>query len=152
MKYHKLLLDELRFVVYEKGDASLTERLLTKAVTVNENLKSLGYTLAPADIVALAVSPSLDRFYETVKGMMGTVNAAPMYPGFPKQVMKMNAAVFRFHQLVHYFSTYGLELFFGGEVRKGWLPCPEDRGTAAEQATVLPEKVIRLLPAQLLRD
>ena len=108
MHYHKLLLDELRVVVYEKGDASLTEQLLTKAVTVNENLKSLGCPLAPADIVALAVSPSLDRFYETVKGMMGTVNAAPMYPGFPKQVMKMNAAVFRFHQLVHYFSTYGL--------------------------------------------
>ena len=148
MHYHKLLLDELRFVVYEKGDASLTEELLTKAVTVNENLKSLGYTLTPADIVALAVSPSLDRFYETVKGMMGTVNAAPMYPGFPNQVMKMNAAVFRFHQLVHYFSTYGLELLFGGEVRKGWLPCPDDRAEVAAQDTVLPEKVIQLLPAQ----
>ena len=84
MHYHKLLLDELRFVVYEKGDASLTEELLTKAVTVNENLKSLGYTLAPADIAALAVSPSLDSFYETVKDMMGTVDAAPMYPSFPK--------------------------------------------------------------------
>lgn len=148
MHYNKLLLDELRFVVYEKGDASLTEQLLTRAVTVNENLKSLGYTLAPADIVALAVSPSLDRFYETVKGMMGTVDAAPMYPGFPKQVMKMNAAVFRFHQLVHYFSTYGLELIFGGEVRKGWLPSPEDRDEVSEQETVLLEKVIQLLPAQ----
>ena len=148
MKYHKLLLDELRFVVYEKGDASLTEELLTKAVTVNENLKSLGYTLSPADIAALAVSPSLDSFYETVKGMMGTVDAAPMYPGFPQQVMDMDEAVFRFHQLVHYFSTYGLELLFGVEVRKGWLPCPEESGKAAEQDAVLQEKVIRLLPAQ----
>ena len=42
MHYHKLLLDGLRFVVYEKGDASLTEELLTKAVTVNKNLKSHG--------------------------------------------------------------------------------------------------------------
>ena len=148
MKYHKLLLDELRFVVYEKGDASLTEELLTKAVTVNENLKSLGYTLSPADIAALAVSPSLDSFYETVKGMMGTVDAAPMYPGFPQQVMDMDEAVFRFHQLVHYFSTYGLELLFGVEVHKGWLPCPEESGKAAEQDAVLQEKVIRLLPAQ----
>lgn len=148
MDYRKLLLDELRFVVYEKGDAPLTEQLLTKAVTVNENLTSLGYTLAPADIAALAVSPSLDGFYETVKGMTGRVTAAPMYPGFPRQVMDMDAAVFRFHQLVHYFSTYGLELLFGMEVRKGWLPCPEDRSEKAEQRTVLPEKVIRLLPAQ----
>ena len=148
MKYHKLLLDELRFVVYEKGDASLTEELLTEAVTVNENLKSLGYTLSPADIAALAVSPSLGSFYETVKGMMGTVDAAPMYPGFPQQVMDMDEAVFRFHQLVHYFSTYGLELLFGVEVHKGWLPCPEESGKAAEQDAVLQEKVIRLLPAQ----
>ena len=148
MKYHKLLLDELRFVVYEKGDASLTEELLTKAVTVNENLKSLGYTLSPADIAALAVSPSLDSFYETVKGMMGTVDAAPMYPGFPQQVMDMDEAVFRFHQLVHYFSTYGLELLFGVEVHKGWLPCLEESGKAAEQDAVLQDKVIRLLPAQ----
>ena len=148
MHYHKLLLDELRFVVYEKGDASLTEELLTKAVTVNENLKSLGYCLTPADVTALAVSPSLDNFYETVKNMMDTVCVAPMYPGFPKKVMDMDEAVFRFHQLVHYFSTYGLELLFGVEVRKGWLPCPEDRSKAAEQNSVLPEKVIQLLPAQ----
>ena len=148
MNYHKLLLDELRFVVYKKGDASLTEELLTKAITLNENLKSLGYTLSPADVAALAVSPSLDSFYKTVKNMMGTVDAAPMYPGFPKQVMDMDEAVFRFHQLVHYFSTYGLELLFGVDVSKGWLPCPKDSSKAIEQDTVLPEKVIRLLPAQ----
>ncbi len=148
MNYHKLLLDELRFVVYEKGDASLTEELLTKAVTLNENLKSLGYMLSPADIAALAVSPSLDGFYESVKSMMGRVDAAPMYPGFPRQVMDMEEAVFRFHQAVHYFSTYGLELLFGVEVGKGWLPCPEDSDKADEQESVLPEKVIRLLPAQ----
>jgi hypothetical protein len=123
MNYHKLLLDELRFVVYEKGDASLTEELLTKAVTLNENLKSLGYVLSPADIAALAVSPSLDGFYESVKSMMGRVDAAPMYPGFPRQVMEIDEAVFRFHQAVHYFSTYGMELLFGVEVHRGWLPC-----------------------------
>lgn len=148
MNYNKLLLDELRFVVYEKGDASLTEELLTKAVTLNENLKSLGYMLSPTDIAALAVSPSLDGFYESVKSMMGRVGAAPMYPGFPRQVMEIDEAVFRFHQAVHYFSTYGMELLFDVEVHRGWLPCEGDRGKVAEQDTVLPEKVIRLLPAQ----
>ncbi len=148
MNYHKLLLDELRFVVYEKGDASLTEELLTKAVTLNENLKALGYVLSPTDIAALAVSPSLDGFYENVKSMMGRVDADPMYPGFPRQVMEIDEAVFRFHQAVHYFSTYGMELLFGVETHRGWLPCEGDRGEVAEQARVLPEKVIRLLPAQ----
>ena len=148
MNYHKLLLAELRFVVYEKGDASLTEELLTKAITLNENLKSLGYMLSPTDIAALAVSPSLDGFYENVKSMMGRVDADPMYPGFPRQVMEIDEAVFRFHQAVHYFSTYGMELLFGVEVHRGWLPCEGERGEVAEQARVLPEKVIRLLPAQ----
>ena len=148
MHYHKLLLDELRFVVYEKGDASLTEELLTKAITLNENLKTLGYTLSPADMAALAVSPSLDGFYESVKELMGSVDAAPMYPGFPRQVMDMDEAVFRFHQAVHYFSTYGLELFFGVETQKGWLPCKEDNTQKVQQDAVLPQKVVRLLPAQ----
>lgn len=49
MKYGKLLLSELRFVTYERSDAGLTDQLMAKAVTLNENLKSLGYTLCPAD-------------------------------------------------------------------------------------------------------
>lgn len=97
MNYNKLLLDELRFVTYEKRNSELTDDLLVKAVTLNENLQSLGYILAPSDIASIAVSPSLDGFYEKVKGMMNTVDADPMYPGFPQQVMEMDEAVFRFH-------------------------------------------------------
>ena len=147
MNYNKLLLDELRFVTYEKRNSELTDELLAKAVTLNENLQALGYMLAPSDIASIAVSPSLDGFYEKVKGMMNTVDADPMYPGFPQQVMEMDEAVFRFHQIVHYFSTYGMELFFGVTVKKGWLPC-EDETTAdaKEQEIVLKAKTIKLLP------
>ena len=147
MNYNKLLLDELRFVTYEKRNSELTDDLLVKAVTLNENLQSLGYILAPSDIASIAVSPSLDFFYEKVKGMMDTVDVDPMYPGFPQQVMELDEAVFRFHQLVHYFSTYGMELFFGVTVKKGWLPC-EDETTARakEQDIVLKAKTIKLLP------
>ena len=38
MNYNKLLLDELRFVTYEKRNSELTDDLLVKAVTLNENL------------------------------------------------------------------------------------------------------------------
>ena len=147
MNYNKLLLDELRFVTYEKRNSELTDDLLVKAVTLNENLQSLGYILAPSDIASIAVSPSLDSFYEKVKGMMDTVDVDPMYPGFPQQVMELDEAVFRFHQLVHYFSTYGMELFFGVTVKKGWLPC-EDETTARAKAQdiVLKAKTIKLLP------
>ena len=88
MNYNKLLLDELRFVTYEKRNSELTDDLLAKAVTLNENLLSLGYMLAPSDIASIAASPSLDSFYEKVKGMMDTVDADPMYPGFPQQVIR----------------------------------------------------------------
>lgn len=149
MNYDKLLLDELRLVTYEKGNTVLTDDLLTKAVTLNENLTSLGYTLAPNDILNLATSPSLDGFYEKIKSMMDTVDADPMYPGFPKQVMEMDEAVFRFHQMVHYFSTYGMRVFFGVEVKRGWLPCEnETTENAKEQEIVLPAKVIALLPVE----
>ena len=55
MNYNKLLLDELRFVTYEKRNSELTDELLAKAVTLNENLQALGYMLAPSDIASIHV-------------------------------------------------------------------------------------------------
>ena len=154
MNYDKLLLDELRLVPFTKADAGaiLTDELLTKAVTLNENLQTLGYVLSPEDTIAIAASPSLNGFYEKIRGMMDQVKADPMYPGFPEQVMEIDEAVFRFHQMVHYFSTYGMEAIFGIQVKKGWLPCEtacETESGAAEkkdQKIVLKAKTIRLLP------
>lgn len=121
--FHKHLLTELRMVVYRPGDpAGMTDRLLCEAVTVNENLQSLGYILKPDDLARLAVSPDLHDFYGHVKNLVPEVTAQPMYPGFPQQVLEMDEAEFRFHQLLHYFSTYGLEYLFGVSVSRGWLP------------------------------
>lgn len=149
MNYNKLLLNELRLVPYEKRNTELTDELLAKAVTMNENLQSLGYVLAPPDLAAIAVSPSLDGFYDEIRGMLDVIKAEPMYPGFPKQVMEMDEAVFRFHQLVHYFSTYGMEQLFGVTVQKGWLPHEGEKKTdREEQPVVLKSKTIRLIPAE----
>ena len=149
MDYHKLLLDELRFVTYRKSNIELTDELLAKAVTMNENLQTLGCVLSPVDIATIAISPSLDGFYEKVRGMMDSVKAEPMYPGYPQQVMEMDEAVLRFHQLVHYFSTYGMELLFGVNVTRGWLPCEgENCANAVDQKIVLKAKTIKLLPKE----
>lgn len=121
--YEKLVFHQLRLAVYRKGDAgSIDDRAMQKAMTLNANLQALGYCLNAADLVRLAASESLDGFYDSIESMIDTIDAAPMYPDFPKQVMEMPEAIFRFHQLVHYFSTYGLEDLFGVEVRRGWLP------------------------------
>ena len=134
MNYDKWLLDELRLVTYEKPDSELSDELLAKAVTVNENLLTLGYVLSPADLAVLAVSPSLNGFYDKLLSLTDQVKASPMYPGFPEQVMEMEDAVFRFHQMFHYFSTYGMEALLGVQVKRGWLPCnPTDGNTPLTQ-------------------
>ena len=143
--YDKLLLDAMRMVSYEPGNAVLTNEGLVKAMTLNENLKTLGWTLKPTDVIKLASSPSVDTFYEKVKGMMSTVDAKPMYPDFPTQVMEMDEAQFRLHQLIHYF-TYAAEALAGVDAPQGWLPAEAGLVTDTEKT----EEDTRLLDAQAL--
>lgn len=148
-KVHELLLSELRMVVYQPGNlADMTDEMLCEAVTVNENLQSLGFTLRPADILRLAVSPSLEGFYGAVKALVPDVEDKPMYPGFPQQVMEMDEAEFRLHQMVHYFTTYGLESLLGKEVRKGWLPEQNGPKRAQKDTALMACRVIELVPEQ----
>ena len=146
--FYELLLSELHMVVYEPGDtARLNDKLLCEAVTVNENLRSLGFVLKPEDLVRLAVSPSMHGFYEAVKALLPDVKAQPMYPGFPQQVMNMSEAEFRMHQMMHYFSTYGMELLFGVKVRRGWLPEYQGPARTQDDTTLLEAKVLELVDA-----
>lgn len=115
-----LLFDELRMIAV-KADKQVTDEAIVKAFTLNENLRSLGYCFTPNSL-PLLVQSNIDTLFETIKGYVGEVNAEPMYKGFPNEVMEMDEAVFRFHQVLHYLSTYGREFFTGAPVSKGWLP------------------------------
>lgn len=144
--FHKLLLSELHMVVCQPGDpAGVTNQMLCEAVTVNENLVSLGFVLKADDIVRLAASPSRYRFFTHVKELVPEVKAQPMYPGFPQQVLEMSEAQFRLHQLMHYFSTYGMERLLGVEVHRGWLPAYDGPQRTEEDTRLLEEKVIELV-------
>ena len=146
MNLDQLLFSELRLVsVVISGKASLSDEALTKALTINEELLSLGYTLSPKDIITLAGSDSMEGFVQRVRDYIGDVKAEPMYPGFPEQVMAMDEAVFRFHQMLHYLSTYGVELFTGEKVSKGWLPESQKTQKIKEDAKLLEAKVIALI-------
>lgn len=147
-QFHRHLLSELHMVVCRKGDpALLNDRLLCEAVTVNENLRSLGYCLRPADIVRLAISPSLHSFYEDVKELVPDVKAQPMYPGFPQQVMALTEAEFRFHQALHYFSTYNVELLTSAGVSRGWLPDYDGPARTERDTRLLEASVVELVSA-----
>ena len=149
LSYRKLLLSTMHMVTCRKGDgAKISDKTLMKAVTVNENLHSVGLTLRPADIWMLASSDSLDTFDKEVFELVPQIKAEPMYPGFPQQVMEMSEAEFRLHQGIHYFTTYGMESLLGKEVSRGWLP--EDNGPERYQddTELLESKVIELVSEQ----
>ena len=147
--FRKYLLSELRMAVYQPGDpAELTDELLCEAVTLNENLQTLGYILRPEDLLRLAVSPSLRGFYTGLKALVPDVTAQPMYPGFPQQVMAMSEAEFRLHQMLHYFSTYGLEDLLGTKVQRGWLPDYDGPERTESDTRLLESRVIELVSEQ----
>ena len=168
IELEKLLLSELRIVVYEPAIESdtadsvsgpntvlaapapqaLSDDLITQAMTVNEELRNLGYTLKPADILRLAASRSMTGFAEHFRSLLPSVDAPPMYPDFPEQVMKMDEAEFRMHQMIHYFSTYGLETLFGVEISRGWLPDVEATEKSQSDDPLLEAKVLELMPEE----
>ena len=163
--FEKLLLSELRISVYDAARTSedscdphepkqdptpqaLTDERIVQAMTVNEELRNLGYTLKPEDILRLAGSPSLTSFAKDFRSLLPDVTALPMYPDFPRQVMEMNEAEFRLHQMIHYFSTYNLEELLGIEVARGWLPEVQSTPKDRSDETLLEAKVLELVPVE----
>ena len=144
MNYDQLLFSELRIAAVSMNDTELTEEALVKAMTVNEELLSLGYTLAPGDAVVLAKSKDLDSFPARIREYAGDVSAKPMYPDFPQQVMDLDECVFRFHQMLHYLSTYGVEEITGMKVTRGWLPEMQDTEKTEADTKLLEAKVLGL--------
>lgn len=141
--YKQLLLSELRFVPYKPGD-NYSQANMLKSVTVNEELMKLGFRLSVEDIVNLSASESLDGMLDCIRNSMGDVKAEPMYPGFPEQVIAMDEALLRFHQLLHYASTYSLEMISGNPVTKGWLPETNSKRCESDER-ILDSKVIALV-------
>lgn len=141
------------------------------AVTANANLDGTGYTLSQPSILALAayhhhmaalaaqssflplaqtlteqgVNPLAD-----VTRLVPDVTAAPMYPDFPTQVMEMDEATFRYHQVMHYLSTYGVEQLAGMlgldvSVGQGWMPDVESTSKTEKDETLVAPKVLHLM-------
>ena len=148
--FEKLILSELRLAAYAVGteESQPTDESIVQAVTVNEELRNLGYTLTPADLMRLACSPSLEGFARHFRSLLPEVAAPPMYPDFPLQVMKMDEAEFRLHQMIHYFSTYDLEWITGKKVKRGWLPSVESTEKTESDDTLLKAKVLELVPEE----
>ena len=155
--FEKDVFNALRWVVYTNDDfhgnidRDIPDERMQLVLTFNENIKGLGYTFDPQSIVDLARlanlanQSDLSNLYDKIKDMIGSVDAKPMYPDFPNQVMEMDEATFRMHQLIHYFTTYGIESLTGMEVSKGWLPNVEETEKTECDDTLLSAKTIQLI-------
>ena len=149
------------------------------AVTANANLDGTGYTLSQPSITTLAayrhalasiasgsrllpLAHSLDTQsinpLDDLKRLVPDVEATPMYPDFPEQVMEISEAEFRYHQGLHYFSTYGMEKMAGllgldVTVGSGWLPdveaTPKER---ADEVLIAPKVLHVILTVEDLRS
>ena len=148
--FEKLILSELRLAAYAAGAVGMRpdDDKIVQAMTVNEELRNLGFTLTPADLIRLACSPSLAGFAQHFRSLLPEVAAPPMYPDFPLQVMKMDEAEFRMHQMIHYFSTYDLEWILGKQVKRGWLPDMEATEKTESDDSLLKAKVLELVPEE----
>ena len=149
---------------------TLDDEDMAWAVTANANLEGTGYTLSQTSVLTLAayhhrmaslaresaflplqmaadeaVNPLAD-----IKRLVPDVTAAPMYPDFPLQVMEMSEAQFRYDQMRHYLSTYGVELVAGllgldVTVSEGWLPEVEETPKTEQDETLIAPKVLHVL-------
>ncbi len=153
-----------------EGDV-LDDADMAWAVTANANLEGTGYTLSQPSIIALAAFhhclsplaantgflPVAESLTEQsvnpladLQRLVPDVTAAPMYPDFPSQVMSMDEATFRYHQSVHYLSTYGVERVAGlcgldVTVGEGWLPNAASTTKTRSDIQLVPPKVLHVV-------
>lgn len=123
MDYGEKVFRELRIYT---ADAKQEKNVYpAAAVTLNENLKAYGFVMDPQTLrkaIENMNPKQMKKMQDDIAEYAGKVKADPMYPNFPQEVLDMDEAQYRCDQLCHYFSTYGIELLTGREVKKGWLP------------------------------
>lgn len=147
-EYLNSMVREMRIIpVLSMYKENVTDEDLVRAMTFNTEINNLGYTLKPNAIIKLAkTSPEvMNTALKYFKDAIGDVKAKPMYPNFPTQVMKMDEAVLRFHQMLHYFSTYGVEEIYKTKVSVGWLPNVDDTEKTESDYALLDNKVLDVM-------
>lgn len=151
--------------------AALDDADMAWAVTANANLEGTGYTISQASTLTLAafhhrLSPLVANtsFLPIAEGLTEhgvnpladlqrlapDISATPMYPDFPSQVMSMDEATFRYHQVLHYASTYGVEQVAGlcglnVTVGEGWLPDVASTSKTRSDEAIVSPKVLHVV-------
>lgn len=156
--YQRLLLNELRIFPFasQEEDFSLTSARMAETMTFAEKInQELGMSIKPLDILLLAQkATNLSKLYKSLRNATDEKlmnKTKPFYPDFPKTVMKIDEAQYRFHQYIHYFSTYGLQSL-GFNIEKGWLPSDSeivsDTKKTKKDKSLLEAKTIQFISSE----
>ena len=154
----QMIFEEMRTIYWAVGDKDLSgtvinDAAMTSAMTMNEDLKSAyGIMFSAADLARIAAAGCAQPLYGCIRAWIPEVKGDPMYPDYPEQVMEMDEAVYRFHQMVHYASTYGMESVFGIEVPRGWLPPAEKTPKTKKDRALLPYRLCSFIPVAAISD
>lgn len=146
--FEKYLFYAYRTVVIKNaGSHELDDNRLLMAVTAGENIKAYGFSFTASELCKLATSDTLETICKDIESVADMHGVKPMYPDFPETVMNMDEAQFRFHQICHYTSTYGLERWFGVKVKRGWLPDTHDTDKVEADDSLLELKMLTTVDA-----
>lgn len=118
-------------VVPDEG--SITDDGMLKAVSASRSIEGYGYSLSDKGVLNLARCYSageqgmnLNKYFERQykAGMLSGADfgSHPLIAGFPEEVLEMSEARYRFIQILHYCSTYGLKEADYQGVPQGWFP------------------------------
>jgi hypothetical protein len=95
------------------GQSPKSDEALALAATFNRNINSLGFTLTPELISALAARSQADivsickQAEPVLKQMVGAHRQhKPMYPNFPKQVMEASDLELYLNAITHYWGSF----------------------------------------------
>ena len=150
--YDVILFNAFRLVSInkQKSDGVFNfDNQLAEAIAMNDALISqFGIKTSPAGLIKLAQNNASEEVYDFFKNQVFAnedkyKNAKAMYT--PGEARNIDTATFRFHQMLNYFSVYGLEELLGTEVSRGWMPA--EAGVAEELDPV--EEDIALIEAKV---
>lgn len=144
----RLVLENLRIITIPYSKKEIDDHHMQLAMTINEELKQVGYTLKTNDILKLARLSEKDMkkvHQQVLDQLVLSIDTPPMYPDFPTYVLNLDESIIRFHQLVHYFTTYGIEAITNTPVSKGWLPEVDSTSKDVSDTSLLEAKVIDVI-------
>ena len=122
--------------------AELSDELLADAVSFNDSLLGMfNVAVDPESLMKLARHNAFAEFvraYSDACGMNADqkmMEANAMYTAL--RMRTIDELTFRFHQVLHYMSTYGVEELTGQNVSRGWLPEEEAQPEKTEEDITL---------------